>query len=861
MHFFLLIGVPVWGILYEYTDPAAYDPVWMRAALVMMSAIFIAWSMLGKPATRTLMYVSAFMAPVLSAWISWLAYKNSFDAEYAVGLIFTYAVQVFALALNTQIGGRVLTAATVFGMGVLSLSMWATESIQVNPWIVFVATGALFGNMWLFYHLSNAHKQAAEAQASAYRTVVDTVSEVLFRIDVDGRITFLNKAWEHVTGHVLGDSIGQPMRSFIHGDDLAAYGPELFKPLAGGQEFLLRVRHADGTVRFLETSVEATVDIAEMDVIFEDELQMTGVAGVMRDVTDAVEARDRLERYSRDLHATRETLQQQNEALEQTIRDLKSARNEAQSATEAKSAFLATMSHEIRTPMNGVIGMTSLLLDTDLDDEQREFVETIRSSGDNLLTIINEILDFSKIEAGQLDLESHPFDIRQTVSETFDLLATSAGEKGIELTYFVDDSVPRLIRGDVTRVRQVLVNLLSNAVKFTSDGEVVLLARAKPAEGGQLHLSFAVRDTGIGIPPEGLERLFQSFSQVDGSTTRRFGGTGLGLAISKRLAENMGGNITVESTEGEGSVFTFTILAGTVASQPERPFDPARLVGLSAMIVDDNDTNRRILDLVCRRWGMKTYLCASGQEAIDAVEGGVSPDVVLLDMQMPTLDGRDTAVSLRALGAFKPYACLLLSSINESSQTRELVSTGIVDQALRKPIKPGVLGHELVQRLRDRATEALPAEAPSSVEEPAESLSSVEVAPEIKSETLKTMSTPAVPDVANERSVSGEGGLVPSGPSVPKFDLDFDEEEPINNDVAEVAPAVAENTTGKPDLALIPSGDGASEEAAPDVEEAATGAVAHVRFDLDSEAAQPSPEALNALMESVASVAFPVDEA
>jgi signal transduction histidine kinase/DNA-binding response OmpR family regulator len=386
-------------------------------------------------------------------------------------------------------------------------------------------------------------------------------------------------------------------------------------------------------------------------------------------------AADRIElavqERTRELAEANARLEANIEVRRRTEQELKAAKESADAASQAKSEFLANMSHEIRTPMNGVMGMTSLLLDTPLNEQQRGFTDTIRTSCDSLMVVINDILDLSKIESGKMELEEQPFDLRACVEDTLDLFSQKAAEKKIDLGYLLHDSTPLLVAGDASRLRQVLVNLVGNALKFTAQGSVLVKVRAEALGAADPRtsmapetwheLTFDVCDTGIGIPADRLDRLFKHFSQVDSSMTRRYGGTGLGLVISKRIVEMMGGGVSVASTPGEGSTFSFRIRL-RVSSEPQVQPELPLLQGKRLLIVDDGEVNRRILCVQAERWGMVPHAVADGAAALAWIASGQAADVAILDMQMPDLDGLDLAVRLHALPSAAQLPLILLSS-------------------------------------------------------------------------------------------------------------------------------------------------------------------------------------------------------
>lgn len=486
-----------------------------------------------------------------------------------------------------------------------------------------------------------------EHEKQYFEALVSNSPVAIVVMDLSARIVSWNPEAEKLFGYTQAEAVGRDIDSLI----TSASQQTDPRPAPGENKLIRSV-----TQRVRKEGTPIDVEVLEVPVIVNQ--QPIGALAIYHDITE-----------------------------------LQRARQEAETANHAKSAFLAVMSHEIRTPLNGIIGMTSLLLDTNLTAEQRDYAETIRSSGDALLTIINDILDFSKIEAGKMDLDSQPLDVRECIESALDLVAAQASDKNLDLAYLIDSQVPSAIMGDVTRVRQIMLNLLSNACKFTDQGEVVLSVQVaegtnlSPIQPEKTMLHFSVKDTGIGIPPERINRLFLSFSQVDSSTTRKYGGTGLGLAISKRLSELMGGTMWVESEVNKGSIFHFTIQAETLPVPLAHAFpqtSPPHLGGKRILIVDDNLTNRRVLMIQTQTWGMIPRDTGSPFEALEWIRRGDPFDVALLDMQMPDMDGITLAAEIRRYRDRAALPLVMLTSLGR----RETGPTAVEFSAyLIKPIK------------------------------------------------------------------------------------------------------------------------------------------------------------------------------
>ncbi|WP_263351800.1 MHYT domain-containing protein [Acidicapsa acidisoli] len=709
------MGIGIWSMHYigmlafRMTVPVEYD--WPTVLLSLLAAVFasgIALFVVSREKMGLLQAAggSIFMGAGIASmhYIGMEAMRLQAMCSYSWGLVWLSVALAIVISfvalwltylLRDQLstwGWRKLACAVVMGAAIPVMHYVGMAAVSFMPEVqqaasyshaikisdlglacILIATLVILGLVFITSIVDrrfSLQTLALESSEERYRLIVETAFDAFIGIDSDGAITEWNAQAEATFGRSRAEAIGKLASRFILQDRNSEGNQSLDELLSSGSADSIHKRleaigvRRDGT----EFPVEMTLSAVHHG-------QKRLFAAFVHDVTER----------------------------KQMEREREKAKQDAEAASRAKSEFLANMSHEIRTPLNGVIGMTDLVLESQLTLEQRECLETVKLSADSLLHVINEILDFSKIEAGRLELEDEDYDLHDCMESTLKTLALKADEKSLELLCEVAPDVPDTVRGDSARLRQVLVNLIGNAIKFTRHGEVSLKATLVKKNEEETILHFVVSDTGIGIAPEKIKLIFESFAQADTSTTREFGGSGLGLTISRRLVEMMGGQIWVESQVGQGSQFHFTIHVNEALQRVSNPTilgQPELLHGVKVLIVDDNRTNRRILDGLLRHWKMRPTTVEDGEQALykvmAAYEDGEPFELILTDMHMPKMDGFDLVQRIRSKPALVASTIMMLSSGAQRGDSQRCEELGVAANLL-KPVRQLELRNALIR--------------------------------------------------------------------------------------------------------------------------------------------------------------------
>jgi two-component system sensor histidine kinase/response regulator len=677
----LLAAIFASGVALVVASRARWGWAGSIAASVVMGAGIASMHYIGMAAMRLpammrwnylIVALSVVIAVVVSLVAMWLAFRFRSETREIAPLKILSAVVMGAAVVAMHYTGMAAATFIPSGLAVDHSDAVAISSVGIAGIIVVTLAALVFASLTsMLDRRMSAQSTMLEASEERHRRFFERSPSGIYRTTLDGSLLDCNAAFARILGYASREEC------------LARSMTEHYSVAGDRGEFVARLMN-DNTLADFESKLRGLdgrpVWVLETATLLESGNGGSSVIeGTILDITQRKEAEDAL----------------------------RAAKHTAEEANRAKSEFLANMSHEIRTPMNGIIGMTELALGTEINAEQREYLETVRSSADALLGIINDILDFSKIEARKLDIDVIDFDLRYAVDDTLRSLAPRAHAKGLELACQIAPDVPAALGGDPSRLRQILVNLIGNAVKFTETGEVVVRVECGPAAGTGVAVSFTVIDTGIGIPREKHASIFDPFTQADASTTRRFGGTGLGLTISARLAELMGGSIRVESEPGNGTRFVVTL---PFEIRAESPAPPPRgelldLRGLDVLVVDDNATNRRILEEILTGWGMRPTLVDGGLAAIGALDRALAAGnpfpLALIDFQMPDLDGFGLAERIKHRPELGTTMIMMLSSVGHRGDAVRFRELGVASY-LTKPVRQSVLMDAMLSVLAER---------------------------------------------------------------------------------------------------------------------------------------------------------------